>query len=544
MLARDYVGEQEGAATTRQDIPRPFSRIASTRTPRWRSAPGGRVAVWAAVAFLALFSVQGTASASLAGDLISAEVIWEPVQEDWPPGYNELIPAGTTAIVDLAPSTPEYDIPFFGLGGSSFEIDFFDGPLIGGSTNALSIYVDFADFGAWPIPDTFQVTLTDLDFSPPSQITSVVKVSGEPDVLEVIAFSDDSITLSMDSEVLVGGTGFEVEYRYTFAEDTTSTIGPITASNVFITPSCFPGCDPSDFPIDWGTIRTFNYTVPPGRQVVDAVVSGTWGDGSPFDSSAPVELYLDGVLVAECVQFALCWLDDGQLVDWSFGFAANAVPGIDTLFGDGQANLTAVQNDEISVILSNLELVLTTESAIPPTQAIVRFVDTVGDHGAPVDIDLVALYLSFDPATGDYEALWVADPANPFNGTFRLNTNLFNPDTGTSAQDPAFFQDTLNDYTLATPQETMLLTGNNPRLTAWAVGDEVAVTCPAPLGCPTNTFGFASAVAPIGGSFGFDSFDTGSSVIRLPEPNGFLALVLGMLGLSALERRRRMRRNA
>jgi hypothetical protein len=107
------------------------------------------------VSWLALFWVQGTANASLAGDQISAEVIWEPVPEDWPAGFNELISAGTTAIVDLAPSTPEYDIPFFSLGGSSFEIDFFDGPSIGGSTNALSIHVDFADFAAWPIPDTF-----------------------------------------------------------------------------------------------------------------------------------------------------------------------------------------------------------------------------------------------------------------------------------------------------------------------------------------------------------------------------------------------------
>lgn len=538
------VAEQAGASTTREDIHRTFRPITSTRTPRRRAAPGGMGAVWTALSFLALFAAQGTANASLAGDQISAEVIWETVQQDWPPGFNQLIPAGTTSIVDLAPATPEYAVPFFSLGGSSFEIDFFDGPAIGGSTNALSIHVDFADFGSWPIPDTFQVTLSNLDFSPPSQITSVVKVSGEPGVLEVIAFTDDSITLSMAAGVLVGGTGFDVEYRYTFSEDTTTIIGPITAPDVFITAPCYPGCDPSDFPIDWGTIRTFNYTVPPGHQVIDAVVSGTWGDGAPFDSSAPVELYLDGVLVAECVKFALCWLDDGQLVDWSFGFAANSVPGIDSLFGDGQANLTAVQNDEISVILSNLQLVLTTQQAIPPTQAIVRFVDTVGDHVAPVNIDVVSMYLSFDPATGDYDLLWVTDPGNPFNGTFRLNTNLFNPDTGTNLPDPSFFQDVLNDFTLTTPQQTILLTGTNPRLTSWAVGDEVAVTCPAPLGCPTTSFGFSSAAGPIVGGPGYDLFDTGSSVVRLPEPRGFLALILGLVGLAALAHRKRTRKSA
>ncbi|MAG29808.1 MAG: hypothetical protein CL908_02805 [Deltaproteobacteria bacterium] len=386
------------------------------------------------------------------------------------------------------------------------------------------------------------MTLSDLDFTPPGQIDSVVKVSGEPDVLEVIAFTDNSITLSMAAEVLVGGTGFDVEYRYTFSGDTTTTHGPFTTADVFRTAPCYPACDPSDFPIDWGTIGTFNYTLPPGDPIIDAVVSGTWGDGAPFDSSAPVELYLDGVLVAECVKFALCWLDDGQLIDWSFGFADNMVPGFESLFSDDQAVLTAIQNDEISVILSNLELEITTQAPPPPTQAIVRFVDTVGDHGAPINIDLISLYLSFDPATGDYELLWVTDPAQPFLGSFRLNTNLFNPDTGTNLPDPSFFQDTLNDFTLSTPQQTMLLTGNNPRLTAWAVGDEVAVTCPSPLGCPTVSLGFSSAVGPIVGGPGYDSFDVGSSEIILPEPQGFLALAVGLLGLAALGRRKRARR--
>lgn len=490
---------------------------------------------------LLLLSLPGTASASLAGDQISAEVIWETVQEDWPAGFDVLIPAGTTATVDLAPATPEYSVPFFSLGGSSFEIDFFDGPSIGGSTNALVVRVDFADFGAWPIPDTFQVTLSDLDWTDqPGQIESVVKVSGEAGVLEVIAFTDDSITLSMAAEVLVGGTGFEVEYRYTASHDTTTTLGPFTTADVFLTPACWPACDPGDFPIDWGTIGTFDYSLPPGDEIVDAVVSGTWGDGAPFDSSAPVELYLDGVLVAECVRLAACWLDDGILVDWSFSFADNLVPGFEALFTDGQAVLTAVQNDVISVILSNLELVIVTRPAPPPTQAIVRFVDVSGDGDSPIDVDLIALYLSFDPATGDYDLLWVTHPSQPFQGTFRLNANLYDPDTGSNAQDPAFFQDTLNDFTLSSPEPTILLTGNDPRLTAWSVGDRVAPSCPIPLGCPSGAIAFGTSVGPLSGSsLGVDRIDSQSSDIVLPEPRGVLTLAMAVLGLGALARRRR-----
>jgi len=547
MLTQLRVAGQEEGVANGVDSQHGGQRASSARSPIWRDSSSRwllRRIEAVAVAGLVLLAMQafpGTADASLAGDQISAEVIWEPVQEDWPAGFNVLIPAGTTAIVDLAPATPEYSVPFFSLGGSRFEIDFFDGPSIGGSTNALSIHVDFADFGAWPIPDTFQVTLSDLDWTDqPGQLESVVKVSGDPGILEVIGFTDDSITLSMAAEELIGGTGFDVEYRYTASHGTTTINGPFTTPNVFVTPGCFPSCVPGDFPIDWGAIGTFNYMLPPGDQIVDVVVSGTWGDSASFDSSAPVELYLDGVLVAECVQFAPCWLDDGMLVDWSFSFANNMVPGFESLFTDGQAVLTAIQNDEISVILSNLELVITTQSVPPTAQAIVRFVDVAGDPDSPINVDLVNLYLAFDPTTGNYQLLWVADPANPFQGTFRLNANIFNPDTGTTAQDPAYFQDTFNDFTLPAPQQSILLTGNNPRLTAWAVGDVVAPSCPTPLGCPIGVSGALTAVGPMSGSaVGVDSFDNQSSEIIVPEPGARLALLAGMLGLVALGRWRR-----
>ncbi len=550
MLTQTWIGEEsgEGLGAPRNRAPS-SRRVGGARRPNRRMRVRHKVERFAVISCAVVLSLQAIpepANATLAGDVISAEVIWEAVQQDWPTGFNVLMPAGTTATVDLAPSTPEYSVPFFSLGGSRFEIDFFDGPLIDGSTNALTVHVDFADLGVWPIPASFQVTLSDLDWTDQAgRIESVVKVSGEPGVLEVIGFTDDSITLSMDSRLVIGGTGFDVEYRYTASHDTTTTLGPFTTSNVFLTAPCWPSCSPGDFPIDWGTIGTFNYMLPPGDEIVDVVVSGTWGDGAPFDSSAPVELYLDGVLVAECVQLAACWLDDGVLVDWSFSFADNAVPNFAPLFTDGEAILTAIQNDQISVILSNLSLIIVTRPAPTTPQNIVRFVDVAGDASAPINVDALALYLGFDPTTGDYELLWVAHPDNPFQGTFRLNANLFNPDTGTTAQDPAYFQDVFNDFTLSTPQQSILLTGNNPRLTAWAVGDRVAPGCPIPLGCPIGASASGTAVQQQSGSgVGADRFDDQSPQIIVPEPYGLLALGSGMLGLAALGRRKRACRDA
>ena len=54
------------------------------------------------------------------------------------------------------------------------------------------------------------------------------------------------------------------------------------------------------------------------------------------------------------------------------------------------------------------------------------FTDPVGDHSGVVD--LVSVTVTFDNTTGDYEVLLTADAANPFNGNFRINLNLFNPE--------------------------------------------------------------------------------------------------------------------
>ncbi len=255
---------------------KPRSRLLARRVARGTLAAG--------LMLLVQPLLTERSAATLAGDPIAARVVWETTPLDWPAGYNVLIPAGTAAVVNLGVQTPEYSVPFFGLGGSRFKIDFFTGPSIGGSTNALSIHVDFADLGVWPIPSTFQVSLSDLDWggTPPGRITGIVKVSGQPSVLEVIGFTDDSITLGMGSRVVIGGTGFDVEYRYTGTEGGATTLGPFSVADVFLTPPCWSGggCTPANFPQNWGTVRTFTYTIPAGQSVLDARIKGTWGGHS------------------------------------------------------------------------------------------------------------------------------------------------------------------------------------------------------------------------------------------------------------------------
>ena len=177
-----------------------------------------------------------------------------------------------------------------------------------------------------------------------------------------------------------------------------------------------------------------------------------------------------------------------------------------------------------------------------------------GDWDPPIDVDLVSVELAFDPTTGEYALTWQADPAHPFDGTFRLNANFYNPDTGSNGPDPAFFTDTFNDITLTAPQTSVTLTGTNPRLTAWGVGDRVAPSCPDPLGCPTGIITFLSGVGPLSGSaVGLDRLpaqsalivSTASPVPALSSPfAGLLIAVAAGLGTALLqgERRRRARR--
>jgi len=131
-----------------------------------------------------------------------------------------------------------------------------------------------------------------------------------------------------------------------------------------------------------------------------------------------------------------------------------------------------------------------------------RFVveDPVADHTGSVDV--VRMVFEFDDGTGDYEIVLRADEANPFVGSFRVNINLFNPDVGTTAQFPAFFQDALNDFSLGGTEQTELrLTGSDPALTNWGTGDRVFTNSLAGTGNPDGTSLFRSSVVDAAGGF-------------------------------------------
>lgn len=135
---------------------------------------------------------------------------------------------------------------------------------------------------------------------------------------------------------------------------------------------------------------------------------------------------------------------------------------------------------------------------VPTISAPFSFDDPVGDNTGPVDV--VNMTLSFDKATGNYTIILTADSANPFRGDFRVNINLFNPDTGTTDPNPSFFQDVVNDFSLTTPTDTLTLTGRNPRLQAWNAGDRVATNSLGGGANPDNSSLFRSSVTgfPIG----------------------------------------------
>ncbi|MGR8921651.1 MAG: PEP-CTERM sorting domain-containing protein [Gammaproteobacteria bacterium] len=175
--------------------------------------------------------------------------------------------------------------------------------------------------------------------------------------------------------------------------------------------------------------------------------------------------------------------------------------------------------------------------AIPLTLAVS---DPAGDHTGAVDV--LGLVLDFDNDSGAYEIRLTATAANPFAGDFRVNVNLFNPDTGTTAADPSFFSDDLNDLSLAVPVTVLRLSGISSSLLSWDAGDRVAFSGPVPLGVPDGLATFRTAVRDLPDVTLVDYIARGEFVAiarSVPEP-GTLALVgVTLCGYLTATRRRR-----
>lgn len=143
-------------------------------------------------------------------------------------------------------------------------------------------------------------------------------------------------------------------------------LGPFAVANIFQTPPCWTsgGCTPANFPYDWGILRTFTYSIPSGQHVAEVRINGTWG-GSSVSSTAPVEVYLEGILVATCLVSDPCWSQTATSAwNGNSGFLLSHLgvdfsdPAVRALFEDGAATLSVIQNDVISANMSNLRLTL------------------------------------------------------------------------------------------------------------------------------------------------------------------------------------------
>ncbi len=146
-------------------------------------------------------------------------------------------------------------------------------------------------------------------------------------------------------------------------------LGPFATSDVFETPGCSPACTPGDFPLDYGVLRTFVYTLTPGDVVTDILIEGVWGGTNP--RSAPVEVYLGAARVATCTAADLCITDPTGRVAWNGGAGFRLTDlGVDLAdFQGNDATLSVVQTGTATadtVDLSGLQVTVFVERTCEP----------------------------------------------------------------------------------------------------------------------------------------------------------------------------------
>ena len=84
------------------------------------------------------------------------------------------------------------------------------------------------------------------------------------------------------------------------------------------------------------------------------VTTSTWGNAAFPQSSAGADVYIDSLLVAQCVRLADCWLNSTGTQSWSYAFsAADLATGI---LDDGIAMMRVVQTSDSVVRLGRLTI--------------------------------------------------------------------------------------------------------------------------------------------------------------------------------------------
>ncbi|MBL8311623.1 MAG: IPTL-CTERM sorting domain-containing protein [Burkholderiales bacterium] len=120
----------------------------------------------------------------------------------------------------------------------------------------------------------------------------------------------------------------------------------------------------SGFPLPSVTAATVTLPIPAGQVITGATASGFWGSTTFATSTAGVDVFVDGVRIAQCVKpDAGCYSSGSGQRPWSYTYSAAQLGTL----GDGSATLTYVQTSESVVRLGTTTLTITTTDAVVPT---------------------------------------------------------------------------------------------------------------------------------------------------------------------------------
>jgi len=116
------------------------------------------------------------------------------------------------------------------------------------------------------------------------------------------------------------------------------------------------------FPQPGQIVATRTFTIPDGERVVSAYITGYWGSSVDPDSTAGVEVKLDGYIVATCEKpDPGCYAGDVGRRQWSHTLTDVEM----TALNDGKAVLSVVQTSDVSVRLGVTTLYI--ETGVPPS---------------------------------------------------------------------------------------------------------------------------------------------------------------------------------